>query len=62
MFGCLCFAQTLTTKHIKFDSQARAGIFLGFQQHKKGYVVFDLKSHDKTWTLTPLPANCNTVG
>lgn len=45
MFGCLCYAQTISSKHTKFHTRARSSIF-GFPSNIKGYVVFDLKNHD----------------
>jgi len=44
VFGCLCYVQTLTSGRKKFDLRAKAGIFCGFRQNTKGYIVYDIKS------------------
>ena len=36
----------MTAKRSKFEPRARPGIFLGFPSHTKGYIIYDLKSHD----------------
>ena len=46
VFGCLCFAQTLSARRTKFDPRANAAIVLGFNHTTKGYVVFHLKTHE----------------
>jgi len=46
VFGCLCYVQTLSAKRSKFEPRARPAIFLGFPPHTKGYIAYDLKSHD----------------
>jgi len=46
VFGCLCYGQTLSAKRSKFEPRARPAIFLGFPPHTKGYIAYDLKSHD----------------
>lgn len=45
-FGCLAFASTLHAHHTKFDSRARKTVFLGFRNGTKGYLLYDLHSHE----------------
>ncbi|WVZ11776.1 hypothetical protein V8G54_016306 [Vigna mungo] len=45
VFGCLCYANTITSQRKKFDDRAIPGIFLGFKKHTKGYLFLNLKNH-----------------
>ncbi|WVY96489.1 hypothetical protein V8G54_028640 [Vigna mungo] len=45
VFGCLCYANTITSNRKKFDDRAIPGIFLGFKKHTKGYLFLNLKNH-----------------
>jgi len=46
VFRCLCYNSTLTANRRKFDPRADIGVFLGFKINTKGYVVYNLKTHD----------------
>jgi len=46
VFGCLCYNSTLTANRHKLDPRVDIGVFLGFKINTKGYVVYNLKTHD----------------
>ena len=45
VFGCLCYASIITAHRKKLDDRSVKGIFLGFSQNTKGYIVLNLKFH-----------------
>ena len=46
VFGCLCYVSTISANRTKLNSRVRSGLFLGLKQNVKGYIVYDLKSHE----------------
>lgn len=46
MFGCLSYATSLKAHRTKFDSRARKAIFIGHKDGTKGYILYDLQTHE----------------
>jgi len=45
IFGCLCYAFTITANRTKLDPKTKPGLFLNLKPNVKGYVIYDLSSH-----------------
>ena len=42
VFGCLCYGSTIIENRKKLDDRSIKGIFLGFPQNTKGFIILNL--------------------
>ena len=43
VFGCRAFVLTLKEKRSKWDSKAREGLFIGYEEALKAYRIYDIE-------------------